>query len=109
MISKFDHDFERFKIAVDLENKLLICQWLTDFFLLCRRHNDYLFEKKSESNAILWKIINEEIWNENFRRIEMIFRNKNNSKSSQQKNLIVSKFVHLENDDKISSRRNENF
>jgi hypothetical protein len=39
----------------------------------------------------------------------MIFRNKNNSKSSQQKNLTVSELVHLENDDKISSRKNENF
>ncbi len=35
----------------------------------------------------------------------MIFKNKNNSRSSQQKNLTVSKLVHLENNDKISSRR----
>jgi hypothetical protein len=66
-------------------------------------------KRKSESNAILWKIINEEIRNKNSRRIEMIFENKNNSKSSQQKNLTVSELVHFENDDKISSRRNENF
>jgi hypothetical protein len=65
--------------------------------------------KKFESNEILWEIINEEIRNENFKENEMIFKNKNNSKSSQQKNLIVSKLVHFENDDKISSRRNENF
>jgi hypothetical protein len=109
MISKFDHSFERFRIAVDLENKLLIYQWLIDFFLLCRWHSDYLFERKFESNAILWKIINEEIWNKNSKEIEMIFRNKNNSKSNQQKNLTVFELVHLENDDKISSRRNENF
>jgi hypothetical protein len=68
-----------------------------------------MLKKKSESNAILWKIINEEIRNENSRKIEMIFENKNNSKSSQQKNLTVSKLVHFENDDKISFRRNENF
>jgi hypothetical protein len=68
-----------------------------------------MLETKSESNAILWKITNEEIRNENSKRIEMIFENKNNSRSSQQKNLTVSKLVHLENDDKISSRRNENF
>jgi hypothetical protein len=109
MISKFDHDSERFKIAVDLEDELLICQWLTDSFLLYRWHNDYMSERKSESNAILWKIINEKIRNENSKRIEMIFENKNNSRSSQQKNLIVSELVYLENNDKISSRRNENF
>ncbi len=109
MISKFDHDSERFKIAVDFENKLLICQWLTDSFLLCRWHNNYLSERKSESNAILRKITNEEIRDENSRETEMIFRNKNNSKSSQQENLIVSELLHLQNDDKISSERNENF
>jgi hypothetical protein len=109
MISKFDHDSERFRIAVDLENKLFICQWLIDFFLLFRRHNDYLFERKFESNAILWKITNEEIQNENFKRIEMIFKNKNNSKSNQQENLIVSKLLHLQDDDKVSFERNENF
>jgi hypothetical protein len=107
MISKFDHDSERFKIAIDLENELLICQWLTNFFLLCKWHNDYMSKRKFESNAILWKITNEEIRNENSKKIEMIFENKNNSRSS--KNLTVSEFVHLENDDKISSRRNENF
>ncbi len=109
MISKFDHDLERFKITVNLENELLIYQWLIDSFLLCRWHSDYMSERKSESNAILWKITDETIRNENSKRIEMIFKNKNNSKSSQQKNLIVSKLVHFENDDKISSRRNENF
>jgi hypothetical protein len=109
MISKFDHDSERFKITVDLESELLICQWLTDSFLLCRWHSDYMSKRKFESNAILWKIINEEIRNENSKKIEMIFENKNNSRSSQQKNLTVSRLVHLENDDKISSRRNENF
>jgi hypothetical protein len=82
MILKFDHDFERFKIAVDLESKLLICQWLTNSFLLCRRHSDYMSERKFESNAILWEITNEKIRNENFKEIEMIFKNKNNSKSS---------------------------
>jgi hypothetical protein len=102
LISKFDHDFERFRIAIDLENKLFICQWLTDSFLLCRRHNDYLFERKSESNAILWKITNEEIRNENAKRIKMIFENKNYLKSSQSKNLTLSRFVHFENDDKVS-------
>jgi hypothetical protein len=109
MISKFDHDSERFKITIDFENELFICQWLIDSFLLCRWHNDYMSKRKSESNAILWKITNEKIQNENFKRIEIIFENKNNSKSSQQKNLIVSKLVHFENDDKISFRRNENF
>jgi hypothetical protein len=109
MISKFDHDSERFKIAIDLRSKLLICQWLTDSFLLCRRHSDYLSERKFESNAILRKIINEEIRNEDFRKTEMIFKNKNNSWSSQQEKLIVSKLLHLQNDDKISFRRNENF
>jgi hypothetical protein len=109
MISKFDHDFEKFRIAIDFENELFICQWLIDFFLLCRRQNDYLSKRKSKSNAIFWKIINEKIRNENSKEIEMIFRNKNNSKSKQQKKLIMSKLVHLENDDKISSRRNENF
>jgi hypothetical protein len=39
----------------------------------------------------------------------MIFRNKNNSKSSKSQNLIVSELVHFENDDKISSEKNENF
>jgi hypothetical protein len=68
-----------------------------------------LSERKSESNAILRKITNEEIRDENSREIEMIFRNKNNSKSNQQKNLIVSELLHLQNDDKISSERNENF
>jgi hypothetical protein len=51
----------------------------------------------------------EMIRNKNFKEIEMIFKNKKNSKSNQQKNLTVSKLVHLENDDKILSRRNENF
>jgi hypothetical protein len=82
MISKFDHDFEKFRIAVDFESKFFICQWLTDSFLLCRRHHDYLSEIKSEFNAILWKIINEEIRNENSKKIEMIFKSKNNSRSS---------------------------
>jgi hypothetical protein len=68
-----------------------------------------LSERKSESNAILRKITNEEIRDENSRRLEMIFRNKNNSRSSQQENLIVSELLHLQNDDKISSERNENF
>jgi hypothetical protein len=79
------------------------------FFFLCRRHNDYLFERKSESNAILWKITDEMIRNENFKKIKMIFRNKNNSRSSQQENLIVSKLLHFQNDDKISFKTNENF
>ncbi len=32
MISKFDHDFKKFKIAIDFENELFICQWLIDSF-----------------------------------------------------------------------------
>jgi hypothetical protein len=68
-----------------------------------------LFERKSESNAILRKIINEEIRDENSKESEMIFRNKNNSRSSQQENLTVSELLHLQNDDKISSEKNENF
>jgi hypothetical protein len=68
-----------------------------------------LSERKSESNAILRKITNEEIRDENFRETEMIFRNKNNSRSNQQENLTVSELLHLQNDDKISSERNENF
>jgi tRNA A22 N-methylase len=109
MISKFNHNSERFRIAIDLENKLLICQWLIDSFLLCRWHNDYLSERKSNSNAILWEITNETISNENFKEIEIIFKNKNNSRSSQQENLIVSELLHLQNKDKISSWKNENF
>ncbi len=107
MISEFDYDFERFKIAIDLRSELLIYQWLTDSFFLCEWHNDNLHEEKFKSNEIFWEITNEEIWNEDFRKIKIIFKNKNNSRSNQQKNLIVSKFVHFEND-KISSRRNEN-
>jgi hypothetical protein len=68
-----------------------------------------LSERKSESNAILRKITNEEIRDEDSRKTEMIFRNKNNSKSNQQENLTVSELLHLQNDDKISSERNENF
>jgi hypothetical protein len=76
---------------------------------LCRRHSDYLSERKSESNAILWKITNEEIRNESARRIEVILEDKNYSRSSQSKNLTLSRFVHFKNDDKISFRRNEMF
>ncbi len=108
MISKLDHDFEKFKVAVDFENELLICQWLTDSFLLCRWHNDYMSERKSESNAILWKITDETIRNKNAKEIEMVFENKNYSKSSQSKNLILSELVHFQNDDKISFERDEN-
>jgi hypothetical protein len=96
LISKFDHDFERFRTAIDVKNKLLIRQRLTDSFLLCRWHNDNLHERKCESNAILWKIINETIWNENLERIEMIFKNKNHSKSSKSQNLIMSELVHCQ-------------
>jgi hypothetical protein len=110
VISKFDHDSERFKIAIDFENKLFIYQWLIDFFLfLCRRHNDYLSERKSESNAILWKIINEEIRNENVKEIKVILENKNYSRSNQSKNLTLSRFIHFKNDDIISFKRNEMF
>ncbi len=88
-------------------NCLFVNDWL--IFFLCRWHNDYMSKRKSEWNAILRKIINEEIRNENSKEIEMIFRNKNNSKSNQQENLIVLRFLHLQNDDKISSEKNENF
>jgi hypothetical protein len=107
MISKFDHDLERFKIAIDLENKLFIRQWLIDSFLLCRWHNDNLYEKKRESNAIFWKIIDEAIWNENLEWIKMIFKNKNHSKSSKSQNLIMSKLIHQQDNDKISLEKNE--
>jgi hypothetical protein len=52
------------------------------FFFLCRRHNDYLSERKFESNAILWEITNKKIRNENFREIEIIFKNKDNQRSN---------------------------
>jgi hypothetical protein len=68
-----------------------------------------LSERKSESNAILRKITNEEIRDEDSKETEMIFRNKNNSRSNQQENLTVSELLHFQNDDKISSERNENF
>ncbi len=108
MISKFDYDSERFKIAVDLRNELLIRKWLIDFLFLCERHSDYLHEEKYESNAILWKITDKTIRNENVKKIEVIFENKNYSRSSQSKNLILSKLVHFQNDHKISFERNEN-
>jgi hypothetical protein len=66
-----------------------------------------LFERKFESNAILRKITNEEIRNENAKKIEMILENKNYLKSSQSKNLTLSRFEHFKNDDKISFKRNE--
>ncbi len=47
------------------------------------------------------------IRNENVKIIEMILENKNYSRSSQSKNLTLSKFVHFENDDKISFKKNE--
>jgi hypothetical protein len=46
--------------------------------------------------------------NENAKEIEVIFENKNYSKSSQSKNLTLSEFVHFQNDDKISFKRNDN-
>jgi hypothetical protein len=42
------------------------------------------------------------------KKIKMIFENKNYSKSSQSKNLTLSKLVHLQNNDKISLEKNEN-
>jgi sortase (surface protein transpeptidase) len=54
-------------------------------------------------------MINEEIRNKNFKKMEMIFKNKNNSRSSQQENLTVSEFLHLQDDEKISFERDENF
>jgi hypothetical protein len=39
----------------------------------------------------------------------MIFKNKNNSKSRQQENLTMSELLHLQDDDKISSEKDENF
>jgi hypothetical protein len=88
-------------------NCLFVNDWL--IFFLCEWHNDHLHEKKRESNAILWEIINEEIWNENSRKIKMIFKNKDNLKSNKSQNLFMLKLIHFENDDKISFRRNENF
>jgi hypothetical protein len=95
MISKFDHDSERFKIAVDLESKLLICQWLIDFFLFCRWHNDYLSERKHESNEILEEIIDKEIWNEDSEKMKVIFRNKNHSKSKKSQNLWLCQNFYI--------------
>ncbi len=66
-----------------------------------------MYEKKRESNAILWKIINEAIWNESLEWIEMIFKNKNHSRSSKSQNLIMSKLIHQQDNDKISLERNE--
>ncbi len=68
-----------------------------------------MHEEKRESNAILWKIINETIRNENVKKIEVIFENKNYSRSSQSKNSTLSRFVYFENDDKISFKKNEMF
>jgi hypothetical protein len=87
-------------------NCLFANDWLILFFL-CERHSDHLHERKHESNAILRKITNEEIRNENAKRIEVILENKNYSRSNQSKNLILSRFVHFKNDDKISFERNE--
>jgi hypothetical protein len=47
--------------------------------------------------------------NENFEKIEMIFRNKNHSRSKNLKNLIMSKLIYQQNDDKISFKKNEMF
>jgi hypothetical protein len=77
------------------------------FFFLCRRHNDYLFERKFKSNAILWKIINEKIRNENAKKMKVILENKNYSRSNQSKNLTWSRFIHFKNDDKISFEKDE--
>ncbi len=107
MISKFDHDSEIFKIAVDFENELLICQWLINFFLLCRWHSDNLHEEKFESNAILWKITYEAIWDKSLEWIKMIFKNKNHSRSSKSQNLTLSRFIHQQDSDKISLERDE--
>jgi hypothetical protein len=38
---------------------------------------------------------------------ELKFRNKNHSKSSKSQNLIVPKFIHQQDNDKISLKRNE--
>jgi hypothetical protein len=55
------------------------------------------------------KIIDEKIRNENAKKIEMILENKNYSRSSQSKNLTLSRFIHFKNDDTISFKKNEMF
>jgi hypothetical protein len=79
------------------------------FFFLCRWHNNNLYKEKRESNAILWKITNKEIWYENSEWIEVIFRNKDHLKSSKSQNLIVSKLIHQQDSDKISFEKDEMF
>jgi hypothetical protein len=88
-------------------NCLFANDWL--IFFLCEQHNNHLHERKRESNAIFWKITDEIIWNENVKRIEVILENKNYSRSSQSKNLTLSRFIHFKNNDKILFERNEMF
>jgi hypothetical protein len=68
---------------------------MIDWFFLCERHNNYLHKRKRKLNAIFWEIINNTIRNKNVKKIEIIFENKNYSKSKQSKNLILSRFVHF--------------
>ncbi len=98
MISKFDHDSRRFESAINLRNKLSLCQWLADCFLLCRWHSDNLHERKHESNAILEKslmkrfeirVLNELKW---FLEIR-ITRNRENRKIWLCQNSYISKIM----------------
>jgi hypothetical protein len=62
-------------------NCLFVNDWLILFFYVDDIMTIFM-KKKRESNTILWEITNEMIRNENFKEIEMIFKNKNNSKSN---------------------------
>ncbi len=66
-------------------------------------------ERKRESNAIIWEITEETIWNKNFEWVEMTFKNKILSRSSKSSNLTLSKFIHQQNNDKISLETNKKF
>jgi hypothetical protein len=88
-------------------NCLFVNDWLIFFFYVDDIMTNF-HERKRESNAILWEIIDEEIRNENVKRIEMIFENKNYSKSSKLKNLTFSELVHFQNNDKTAFKKNEN-
>ncbi len=106
MISKFDHDLEKFEIAINLRNKLLIRKWLIDFsfyvddiMIICIKKNANrmrLFEKSLMKRFEI-----------RVERIKEIFRNKNYSRSRKSQNLIVSRLLHQQNSDKISLERNE--
>ncbi len=87
-------------------NCLFVNDWLIFFFYVDDIMTIFM-KKKRESNAILWEITNETIRNENSKEIEMIFKNKNHSKSSKSQNLIMSKLIHQQDNDKISLERNE--